>query len=279
MQLLKKTFFPNIWETLLFTITLLGEVYLSKQLGDFLKSSDVPEFLILTMKNILLLSLITYLVYRYQQYRNSNTKLELSKVNAMIVLFSICAHFCIIIAIGPLTLIPWFNEAIPAVPLETNVPLKAAIVVFIAPFLEEVIFRGIIQRGLLKNYSPWIAISVSGLAFGLCHIINGSVVQFIFTAVYGLFWGWIYYKTRNLAYTIILHIFQNGITFIQLLNLNGAPQTNEFDFEDPIMMVRTISTVVIFSLSALFFNKLIILKLNGQNEAVEENKNKISITE
>lgn len=42
--------------------------------------------------------------------------------------------------------------------------------VIAAPILEELIFRGIILKGLLKNYSPLKSILISSLLFGLIHL-------------------------------------------------------------------------------------------------------------
>jgi len=42
--------------------------------------------------------------------------------------------------------------------------------IFGAPFFEEYIYRGVILDGLLKNYAPWLAITISSLLFGALHI-------------------------------------------------------------------------------------------------------------
>ena len=78
--------------------------------------------------------------------------------------------------------------------------------IFIGPFLEEVLFRGIILKGLLSNYSPKKAILISAIIFGLIHgqpsMIPGAIC-------FGLLFGYIYYKTNSIGITILLHAATN----------------------------------------------------------------------
>lgn len=83
--------------------------------------------------------------------------------------------------------------------------------VFAAPICEEVIFRGIILDGLLKNYSPRKAIIWSALLFGIVHL---NPWQFIAALSLGLFMGWVYYKTGSLLTTIFIHFIANFAGFI-----------------------------------------------------------------
>lgn len=75
-----------------------------------------------------------------------------------------------------------------------------------APILEELIFRGIILDGLLKKYSPIKSILISSLLFGLVHL---DPWQFVVGFIMGLFTGWIYYETRILTLSILIHFVYN----------------------------------------------------------------------
>jgi membrane protease YdiL (CAAX protease family) len=77
----------------------------------------------------------------------------------------------------------------------------------IAPFVEEMLFRGIFLRSFLKNYSPWQAIFLSSLIFGLPHFYAHHIV---IAATLGVALGWLYYTTRSLWPSIIAHAIQNG---------------------------------------------------------------------
>ena len=76
-----------------------------------------------------------------------------------------------------------------------------------APVLEELLMRtailGLMLRGGVK---PWIAITISALAFGLMHM---NMAQFVFAAIGGLMLGFVYYKTKNVFAVMIIHAIQN----------------------------------------------------------------------
>ncbi len=83
---------------------------------------------------------------------------------------------------------------------------------FLIPFLEELVFKGLILAHLLRRYSPVIAILLSALIFGIMHAWSP-----IPTFLFGILSGLIYYYTSNLTYSILLHSFANLIS--QLLKL------------------------------------------------------------
>jgi len=80
--------------------------------------------------------------------------------------------------------------------------ISIAHVVIAAPILEEILCRGIILRGLLKNYSPIKAILISAIFFGLVHL---NPWQALPAFLGGIFLGWIYYKTRSVIPGIVIH--------------------------------------------------------------------------
>jgi membrane protease YdiL (CAAX protease family) len=82
--------------------------------------------------------------------------------------------------------------------------------IFASPILEELIFTGIILDGLLKKYSPIKSILIYSLVFGLTHL---SPTQFIVGFIMSLFSGWIYYKTRILTLSILIHSVYNLSSF------------------------------------------------------------------
>lgn len=84
-------------------------------------------------------------------------------------------------------------------------------IVVAAPILEEWIFRGIILEGLLKRYSVLKSILFSSFLFGIVHL---NPWQFISAMILGSFSGWVYYKTRNLTYSIFIHFINNLVPFI-----------------------------------------------------------------
>lgn len=89
-------------------------------------------------------------------------------------------------------------------------------IVFGAPFFEEYLFRGIMLDGLLKNYRPAIAIGICSLLFGLMHL---NPLQFVSAGLGGIFLGWIYFRTKNLIYCMLIHLVINLTGFISIKQL------------------------------------------------------------
>lgn len=72
----------------------------------------------------------------------------------------------------------------------------------VAPIAEELFFRkAMIDR--LKGFHPTDAILYSALLFGLIH---GNLTQFLYAFPLGVLLGFVYYRTRNIGHTILLHM-------------------------------------------------------------------------
>ena len=82
-----------------------------------------------------------------------------------------------------------------------------------APVLEELLFRGVILQGLLKNQRPWAAIAQSALLFGLIHV---NPAQSLRAALMGLLLGWLYYRTRSLWLCMAMHSLNNMTAFLAM---------------------------------------------------------------
>ncbi len=86
-----------------------------------------------------------------------------------------------------------------------SLPVNLFIVVICAPIMEELLFRKtLIDR--TAHFGEGISILFSGLVFGLFH---GNLVQFGYAFLLGVFFGFIYIKTKNIVYPIILHMVIN----------------------------------------------------------------------
>ena len=85
------------------------------------------------------------------------------------------------------------------------------LMVVVAPILEELIFRGIILDGLLEKYSPLKSILISSILFGIVHL---NPWQFVVAVILGVFSGWIYYKTKSLPFSIIIHATANFCGYV-----------------------------------------------------------------
>lgn len=76
-----------------------------------------------------------------------------------------------------------------------------------APVLEEMLFRGVILRGFLRQYSRTFAILWSATLFGIAHL---NLYQMATALVLGIVSGWLYERCRSLWPSILLHATYNG---------------------------------------------------------------------
>ena len=95
-----------------------------------------------------------------------------------------------------------------------------------APVFEELLFRGILLNGLLRNYSPAVAIGQSALLFGVFHF---NPAQSLSAALMGLLLGWLYYQTRSLGLCIGLHALNNLLAFSAMASrrLDNTPELSQ----------------------------------------------------
>jgi glutamate-5-semialdehyde dehydrogenase len=84
------------------------------------------------------------------------------------------------------------------------------LVVVIGPIVEEIIFRGVILRGLLARWRPAAAIAISTIAFAAMHL---SLAQAPVTLMLGAVLGWLYVRTRSLGLCALLHALNNAHSF------------------------------------------------------------------
>jgi membrane protease YdiL (CAAX protease family) len=88
-------------------------------------------------------------------------------------------------------------------------------VVVAAPIFEEILFRGIILDGFLKNYKPVPSILISALLFA---VIHANIAQSIGALFIGIVFGWIYFKTQSIIPSILLHALVNATSFFSVLS-------------------------------------------------------------
>ncbi|AJP59995.1 hypothetical protein UC34_20735 [Pandoraea vervacti] len=101
------------------------------------------------------------------------------------------------------------------------------LICLIAPFVEEMLYRGILLRSFLRQYPSGTAIAHSAAVFGLAHL---NVYQFVGALIIGLVLGKLYERTRSLVPGILLHMFYNTAVVVITVNLPAGGKTpNVFD--------------------------------------------------
>ena len=82
--------------------------------------------------------------------------------------------------------------------------------VVVAPILEEILFRGILQESLTRKYGPWRGILIASAIFGIVHGIPQQALNAFFV---GAMIGFIYYKTQSLIPCILIHALNNAVSY------------------------------------------------------------------
>ncbi|MGL4654943.1 MAG: lysostaphin resistance A-like protein [Sarcina sp.] len=77
-----------------------------------------------------------------------------------------------------------------------------------APFIEEMMYRGIVLNSLLKKYPDKIALFLSSAIFGIMHF---SFYQSINAFLIGMLIGYLFMKTKSLYLCIFIHFCNNFI--------------------------------------------------------------------
>jgi membrane protease YdiL (CAAX protease family) len=103
-------------------------------------------------------------------------------------------------------------------PLTVYAELAAA--VFIAPFCEEVFFRGFVFQGLRRRLRvPW-AVVLSALIFGIAHADPGS---FPVLFIIGIVLAVVRWRTQSVWPSIGLHLINNLISALSIVAMmHGA---------------------------------------------------------
>lgn len=97
-------------------------------------------------------------------------------------------------------------------PLTTYATLFSA--VFIAPFCEEIFFRGFVFQGLRRGMPVVAAIFLSSLIFAAAHADIGS---FAVLFIIGLALAFLRWRTRSIWPSMILHMLNNGIGALTII--------------------------------------------------------------
>jgi membrane protease YdiL (CAAX protease family) len=104
--------------------------------------------------------------------------------------------------------------------------------VIAAPFMEELFFRGLLLKSLVRLWAPVattpgvaratgvvVAVVIDGLLFGLAH---GELVQLAGLAVFGMMLATVSYRTGRLGMNMVAHASFNLVAVIVILHQRGG---------------------------------------------------------
>lgn len=110
------------------------------------------------------------------------------------------------------------------------------------PIAEEVLFRGLFQQVFERNMGAVLALTLTGLLFGVAHFSSHLLLS---VTLFGMFLSFIYYATGNITYPIVAHGLFNAVSFLQLAVMEEEHLMDPpFYTEQPWMFVVSLVIVI-----------------------------------
>ena len=91
--------------------------------------------------------------------------------------------------------------------------LPALIFLLFTGFVEELIFRGVLQNTALEEYGNWGIIYIS-LLFAIVHMIHHSPLDIAFVFAVAVYFGWVVKRTGSLLGVSLAHGIANSILYL-----------------------------------------------------------------
>jgi hypothetical protein len=119
--------------------------------------------------------------------------------------------------------------------------------VIAAPFVEEIVFRGVVLRGLLSRMSAVPAVLLQGVLFGLAHIDpvrgTGNVGLVAILSGVGVAFGIAAYLFRRIGPTIVAHAVFNAVVLAIVLTGVIDWLEEQSDAASPVTSVAAVELV------------------------------------
>lgn len=87
----------------------------------------------------------------------------------------------------------------------------------VAPFMEELLFRGVLLRKA-RRFGDRTAVVFTAVMFGLMH---GNLNQFLYAVVIGLVLGYLAVRTNRILYNVLLHMAVNSFSMLLVMVEDG----------------------------------------------------------
>lgn len=217
------SYYPNLnqsWLLLVLFIVFSFAAGIFLSLFGTFKNNNIQAWITLSSSILTYILLFYFINLRFKERRLPFT-INWGKPPVIVIFLLLVITPLLSIVYEPISsLIPapeWFSKAMESA-LNISIPSFISVVI-IAPVFEEVLCRGIILEGLLKNkLKPQHAILWSALIFAVMHL---NPWQGVYAFIIGCLMGWVYYKTRSLWTTILVHFINNGLSFLVLALITG----------------------------------------------------------
>ncbi len=121
--------------------------------------------------------------------------------------------------------------------------------IILAPIMEEILFRGIIQESLTTKYGPAAAILVTSVIFGLIHVNPPQAINAFFISI---ILGYVYLLTRSILPVMLVHALNNGVAYFQYVVTGGETMSLREMIDNPAIYETVYYVSVVICLIAAF---------------------------
>ncbi|XMB66399.1 type II CAAX endopeptidase family protein [Mycoplasmatota bacterium zrk1] len=90
--------------------------------------------------------------------------------------------------------------------------------IILVPFIEEVVFRGVMYNLFYQNFNKLIGIVLSSLIFGLLHVVSGDLIYLPIYSILGAVLLLSYIKSNNLLVPILVHSLYNLFSILIMIS-------------------------------------------------------------
>lgn len=235
------------------------------QMWDFNKGNIITQFILILFPPVLFLILFKFDVKKVLRLNKISIKtlviiffLTVSSI-PLVGLFNLLNHFLVKVIFGEVEVLqlPIKGDVI-------GILISLFIIGFVAGICEEVLFRGVIQRGF-ERYGVKKAIIITALLFGLMHL---DFQRLFGTFLLGILIGFIVYRTNSLYGGIFTHFTNNSVAVLlsayalkagEFLDGNEASGDMFSQFENipsDNLIMTVIGFVIGFSIILVFFGSI-----------------------
>lgn len=218
---------------------------------------------IICFQYLLIYATMLFVLVRYAKKRKINLRgvvpFTQSKQPWSIVLSIVCAIVCVAICAPFISFVEYGFGKLGYHPNSTGLPLKTFFdlilnIIFVAllpAVVEEIVYRGVILKGLLKKCAPWVAILLTSFVFMLAH---GSLEQCVYQFILGVVLTYIAYSTGNILYSMIAHFTNNFVVILlSYIQAKTTPWNINFSHSVNIVWVTVLFVVGLAILATLVY--------------------------
>ena len=131
---------------------------------------------------------------------------------------------------------------------------------------EELIFRGAIQQTCQKWFgNPHWAIIITAALFSFIHF---DLFNFIPRFIMGILLGYIFYFTKSIWASILVHFMNNASVVVMTLFMGVEEMNNPMEYPSAIIEVVIITLTLVAGITVMYYGKKY-LKARTENNAVE----------